>query len=73
VASKRDVARVEAGYNCDDLVLAVREGGNRRPSGSEVLAERYEAMAQWAHANRLTEIEVDIGRVVEGERARKPK
>jgi len=72
VASERDVARVEAGYNCDDLVLAVREGGNRRPTGSEV-AERYEAVAQWAHANRLAEIEVDIGRVVEGERARKPQ
>jgi hypothetical protein len=72
VASKRDVARVEAGYNCNDLVLAVGKGGDRGPSGSEV-AERYKAMAQWAHADRLTEIEVDIGRVVEGERARKPK
>ena len=46
MTSERDVARVEAGYNCNDLVLAVREGGNGRSSGSQV-AERYEAVAQW--------------------------
>ena len=71
MTSERDVARVEAGYNCNDLVLAVREGGNGRSSGSQV-AERYKAVAQWAHTNRLAEIEVDIGRVGEGERAREP-
>ena len=72
MASECDVARVEAGYNCNDLVLAVRKGRNRRSSSSQV-AERYKAVAQWACANRLAEIEVNIGRVIEGERARNPQ
>ena len=65
MTSERDISRVEAGYNCNDLVLAVREGGNGRSSGSESqVAERYKAVAQWTHTNRLAEIEVDISRVV---------